>query len=101
MMKNPPGISFAKPGRPTADSLIPFNERTMSLALARGATTHSSSYYYRKDTTKFPASLTASLIKVGGNIIRAIGLFRISPKKRGGPNEDGLHLHRFPTKSAP
>ena len=57
-------------------NLIPFNERTLSLALDKGATMHSSSYYYRKDNTKFPASLTASPIKVDGKIIGAIGLFR-------------------------
>jgi len=42
----------------------------------QGSTMHSSSYYYRKDNTKFPAALTASPIKVDGKIIGAIGLFR-------------------------
>src|SRR3989338_5174221 len=70
------GLSEVIPAEDEKGNLIPFNERTMSLALAKGATMHSSSYYYRKDNTKFPASLTASPINVDGKIIGAIGLFR-------------------------
>ena len=70
------GLSEVIPAEDEKGNLIPFNERTLSLALAKGSTMHSSSYYYRKDNTKFPASLTASPIKVDGKIIGAIGLFR-------------------------
>ena len=76
------GLSEVITAEDEKGNLIPFNERTMSIALARGATMHSSSYYYRKDNTKFPASLTASPIKVGGKIIGAIGLFRDITKEK-------------------
>ena len=75
-------LSEVIPAEDEKGNIIPFNERTMAAALARGVTTHESSYYYRKDNTKFPAALTASPIKVDGKIIGAIGLFRDVTKEK-------------------
>jgi PAS domain S-box-containing protein len=55
---------------------IPYKETVMSLALSSSKTAHESAFYYRKDNTKFPASVTASPIFFAGKIIGAIGIFR-------------------------
>lgn len=57
-------------------NFIPYKERIMSLALSGKTPVHSTGYYYRENSTKFPANVTASPIIYEEKTIGAIGIFR-------------------------
>ncbi len=61
---------------------IPFDSRTMSLAISQKTTMHRTAYYFRKDNTKFTAAVTASPIIIEGKTIGAIEILRDITKEK-------------------
>src|SRR3989338_4435694 len=61
---------------------IPFDQRTMSLAISQKTTMHRTAYYFRGDNTKFTAAVTASPIIVEGKTIGAIEILRDITKEK-------------------
>ena len=61
---------------------IPFDHRTMSLAISQKTTMHRTAYYFRGDNTKFTAAVTASPIIVEGKTIGAIEILRDITKEK-------------------
>ena len=70
------------PSEDEKGSSIPFDQRTMSLAISQKTTMHRTAYYFRGDNTKFTAAVTASPIIVEGKTIGAIEILRDITKEK-------------------
>jgi PAS domain S-box-containing protein len=57
-------------------NLIPINKRPTSLALYSSKTIKVTYFFVRKDKTKFPLTITATPIKLGGKVIGLVELLR-------------------------
>ncbi|HAH20516.1 MAG: hypothetical protein A2Y00_04985 [Omnitrophica WOR_2 bacterium GWF2_43_52] len=61
---------------------VPEAERIMARPLEDNKTIHVNAYYYRRDATRFPVSVTASPILFESKVIGAIGIFRDITKEK-------------------
>lgn len=59
-----------------AGDLIPFDKRPTAIALATGKITKVTYFFVRKDKTRFPMAITATPIKLNGNVIGLIEIIR-------------------------